>query len=534
MLKRVGPVTFLVCISLLVLIAFQVYWIKGEYDLKEERFKQDVSEAMNHVAKNIEKYSTAKQLVKKIKIKKQGIIVRDGKGDQQALLLNNDTLIDKSSRSINDNKFKINMYNQEIVDSNGVQKESSKQQSVTADSMTLDNMIASGALPIINDGDLDKELFKHKAKMVNEIFDELRSINVYSNYKVKLDPLVLDSILAISFREKSITSKYNYAVISNTNQISEKFPDLDASCDSTFCLFKKNLMPGNMFIKPQFLYVHFPDHRSILFKSLWLNLIASSLVITILISAFWFTINTILKQSKVDDIKNDFISNMTHELKTPISTISLAGEMLSDKSITKTPESIDRYVGMIRQENKRLSTLVESILQTSILEKGKFNLKISDVDIHDIVQQGANNNRIQLEQRAGKMLLELKAPKFVIKADKTHVTNIIFNLMDNALKYSKENPHITILTENNNQNIIIAVKDNGIGIGKEHLKKIFEKFYRVPTGNVHNVKGFGLGLSYVKAVVEKHGGTVWAESEPGKGSTIFVKLPIEMKQENNV
>jgi two-component system, OmpR family, phosphate regulon sensor histidine kinase PhoR len=534
MIKRIGPVTFLVCISLLALVAFQIYWIKGEYDLKEERFKQDVTEAMDYVAKNVEKYSTAKQMVKKIKIKKQGVIVRDQSGDQRTLLLNNDTLVDKSGLNIKDNKFNVKLYNQVITDSNGITTESSQQQSMNADSMTLDNMIASGSLPVISDRDLDKELFKHKAKMVNEIFDELRSVNVYSNYKAKLDPLVLDSILSNSFREKNISAKYTYAVINSPNQIKEKIPELNPSCDSTYCLFKKNLMPGNMFVKPQYLYVHFPNHKSIVFKSLWLNLLASTLVIAILISAFWFTINTILRQSRVDEIKNDFISNMTHELKTPISTISLAGEMLSDKSIMKTPESIDRYVGMIRQENRRLSTLVESILQTSILEKGKFKLKISDLDIHEIIHQGYNNNKLNLDQKGGKMELVLNAQKHIIKADKTHITNIIFNLMDNAIKYSKEIPLITILTENNNQNVKIAVKDNGIGIPKEHLKKIFEKFYRVPTGNVHNVKGFGLGLSYVKAVVEKHNGEVWAESEVGKGSTIFVVLPIENKQENNV
>ncbi len=529
MIKRIGPVTFLVCISLLALIAFQIYWIKGEYDLKEERFKQDVNEAMRHVANNIEKYSTAKQLVKKIKIKKQGIIVRDNAGDQQALLLNNDTLMDKSGVNIQDNKFKVKLYDQTVVDSNGVQTESSQQQSLTTDSMTLDNLITSGALPILNDKELDKELFKHKAKMVNEIFDELRSVNVYSNYKMRLDTLVLDSILRTTFREKNVEARFEYAVVNNFNEINVRFPALNASCDSGYCLFKKNLMPGNMFIKPQYLYVHFPNHKSIVFKSLWLNLLASTFVITILISAFWFTINTILKQSRVDEIKNDFISNMTHELKTPISTISLAGEMLSDKSIMKTPESVDRYVGMIRQENKRLSTLVESILQTSILEKGKFQLKKTSVDIHDIIKQGYENNRMILDQKKGGMQLELNALSFVIQADKTHLTNIIYNLMDNAIKYSKEHPQITILTENNNQNLKIAVKDQGIGIPKEHLKRIFDKFYRVPTGNVHNVKGFGLGLSYVKAIVEKHHGEVWAESEIGKGSTIFVKLPINSK-----
>ncbi len=530
MIKRIGPVTFLVCISLLALIAFQIYWIKGEYDLKEERFKQDVNEAMRHVANNIEKYSTAKQLVKRIKIKKQGVIVSNTAGDKQALLLNNDTLMDRAGLNIQDDKFKVKLYNQTTVDSNGIQTESSQQQSLTTDSLTLDNMIASGALPILNDKDLDKELFRHKAKMVNEIFDELRSVNVYSNYKMKLDAMVLDSILSTTFREKNIEARYEYAILSNTKEINLRFPALNPSCDSGYCLFKKNLMPGNMFIKPQYLYVHFPNHKSIVFKSLWLNLIASTFVIAILISAFWFTINTILRQSRVDEIKNDFISNMTHELKTPISTISLAGEMLSDKSIMKTPESVDRYVGMIRQENMRLSTLVESILQTSILEKGKFQLKKANVDVHVIIKQGLENNRLILDQRKGWMKLELNASNFVIQADKTHLTNIIYNLMDNAIKYSKENPQITILTENNNQNIKIAVKDNGIGIPKEHLKKIFDKFYRVPTGNVHNVKGFGLGLSYVKAIVEKHSGEVWAESEIGKGSTIFVRLPIDNKQ----
>jgi hypothetical protein len=155
MIKRIGPVTFLVCISLLALVAFQIYWIKGEYDLKEERFKQDVTEAMDYVAKNVEKYSTAKQMVKKIKIKKQGVIVRDQSGDQRTLLLNNDTLVDKSGLNIKDNKFNVKLYNQVITDSNGITTESSQQQSMNADSMTLDNMIASGSLPVISDRDLD-------------------------------------------------------------------------------------------------------------------------------------------------------------------------------------------------------------------------------------------------------------------------------------------------------------------------------------------------------------------------------------------
>lgn len=251
----------------------------------------------------------------------------------------------------------------------------------------------------------------------------------------------------------------------------------------------------------------------------------SGMVMLILLFAFSYFIFTIIRQKKLSTIKNDFISNMTHEFKTPISTISLASEMLGDESIVKTPEKQKRFLKMIKDENKRLSVLVESILQTAILDKGEFKLKLNELDIHEIITTAINNTNLLVEQRNGKIVTNLNATKTRLMADRVHLTNIVFNLIDNAIKYSKEIPEITITTNDSSNGINIIVKDNGIGISKENQRKIFDKFYRVPTGNVHNVKGFGLGLSYVQAVVNKHGGEITVHSELGKGSIFTIFLP---------
>jgi len=224
-------------------------------------------------------------------------------------------------------------------------------------------------------------------------------------------------------------------------------------------------------------------------------------------------------------MKNDFISNMTHEFKTPISTISLACEVLNDKSVQKSPERVDSFIKMIGDENKRLSVLVENILQTAILDKGELKLQIQDINIHTIIENVMVNIKLQVENKEGEIKTDLSAKNPVVKADRLHITNIIFNLVDNALKYSNGKPKINISTKNNNYGILIVVEDNGIGISKENQKHIFDTMYRVSTGNVHNVKGFGLGLSYVKTVVEKHNGIINVDSTIGKGSTFTIYLP---------
>jgi two-component system phosphate regulon sensor histidine kinase PhoR len=251
----------------------------------------------------------------------------------------------------------------------------------------------------------------------------------------------------------------------------------------------------------------------------------SAFFILIIIGTFYYTIATVIRQKRLSDIKNDFINNMTHELKTPISTISLACEALNDADMAKTPRLVENYSRMIAEENKRLAQLVENVLQSALLEKSDFKLQIAPVDVHQIIERVLKSMRMHIEKRKVKIDLQLKAVRHEIEADTVHLTNVVFNLVDNALKYTPESPEIKIETREQNGQFVLAVSDNGIGISRDQQKKIFEKLYRVPTGNIHNVKGFGLGLSYVKVIVEMHHGQIKLESEPEVGSTFSVYLP---------
>jgi signal transduction histidine kinase len=235
---------------------------------------------------------------------------------------------------------------------------------------------------------------------------------------------------------------------------------------------------------------------------------------------------TDFRQKKLSEMKNHFINNMTHEFKTPISTISLACEALRDKDIVKSGAVYDSYISMIDEENSRLSSMAEKILQSARLEKDKIALNKEQVDVHEIISEIMKNIQLQVENKGGKIVTQLNAEKHIFQADKVHFTNVLFNLLDNAGKYTPKNPEIVIKTENSYSGIIITIKDNGIGISKSNQKKVFEKLYRVPTGNIHNVKGFGLGLSYVKTIVEAHGGKITLDSELNKGTKVIITLPV--------
>ena len=224
---------------------------------------------------------------------------------------------------------------------------------------------------------------------------------------------------------------------------------------------------------------------------------------------------------------------MTHELKTPISTISLACEALSDKDMSSNESVRSNYVGMISQENKRLGLLVESVLKSATWDKGDLKLKKEEFDLHQTINAVVDNILIQVESKSGTISKALSASKSTIKADQVHITNLINNLLDNANKYSPEKPEISISTENYKEGILLVVADNGQGIKRENLTKVFEKFYRVPTGNVHNVKGFGLGLNYVKAIIERHGGEISASSVYGKGTKFNIYIPFNHNDSGN-
>ena len=269
----------------------------------------------------------------------------------------------------------------------------------------------------------------------------------------------------------------------------------------------------------------FPNQKTYLITQMNIMTLASTLFILVIISTFTYTIITIIRQKKLSLIKNDFINNMTHELKTPISTISLACQALSDKDVQKSETLYQSYIRVINEENQRLGMMTEKVLQTAQLEKGKLRLNKVGFNLHDVIEDAIHKIDLQLKTRHGKIFTKLNAEFSFLEADKVHLTNLVFNLLDNAIKYSSEAPNITIETENVNKGILIHVEDKGMGISKANQKKIFENLYRISTGNIHNVKGFGLGLSYVKAIVELHGGNISLQSELKKGSRFSVFIP---------
>jgi two-component system, OmpR family, phosphate regulon sensor histidine kinase PhoR len=287
---------------------------------------------------------------------------------------------------------------------------------------------------------------------------------------------------------------------------------------SLSCIFKNDQM---------MLAAWFPDEKNQAMRSIFWWLVICFLLLAILVFGFIFNIYSFLRQKKISEMKSDFVNNITHEFKTPIATISLASEMLLKPSVLASETKARKYAGIIYDENIRLRNQVEHVLQLAVLDRGTFNLKYKSMDVHQLIHKVAENFQLLVKERNGSLKLQLNATNHQSYADSMHIENVIINLLDNADKYSPENPDITISTFNRNDHIVVAVEDKGIGISTENQKHIFRKMFRVHTGNLHDVKGFGLGLYYVKRLIEAHNGNVNLHSEPGKGSRFEISLPLD-------
>lgn len=274
------------------------------------------------------------------------------------------------------------------------------------------------------------------------------------------------------------------------------------------------------------LHLYIKEENNFIIRKIGWYIAGSVLFTIIIISAFYLTIRTMFNQKKLSEIKSDFINNMTHELKTPLATISLAIDALTNEKVIHDTDKIRYYSQMIKDENKRMNKQVEKILQSARIEKQDIKLNLQNLNAHEIINKVANNVNLQILDKNGTLSLSTEAENFMIEADEVHFSNVVFNLLDNAIKYSKEDLAIEIITRNEGNMFVLMVKDNGIGMSKETQSRVFEKFYRAHTGNLHNVKGFGLGLSYVKVIVEAHGGKVKVDSVLGKGSTFSAYFPI--------
>lgn len=349
-----------------------------------------------------------------------------------------------------------------------------------------------------------------------------------------LHPALLERLLKNEFDLSNIKEDFQYAIYDcfDNSVVFEGFVSFDTSKVNDT---EKNQTDVQWEQDGHYFSVYFPNRPK--FKELvhpvkiessqiWFYTV---IIILIVFIFFGFAVWVILKQKRLADIKNDFINNMTHELKTPISTISISSEVLLRDNITEDPERVNQYARIIYNENKRLENQVERVLQLATLDKEKITLKKSILNMHELILNSVENFKPAILSVGGKLDCELKATEFLVDGDKVHITNIINNLLDNARKYSESTPEIFIQTENKNKGICISITDNGIGISPDAQKQIFDKFYRVPTGNVHNVKGFGLGLYYVKYMVTEHGGNISVKSELKKGTTFTIYLPFSKK-----
>lgn len=339
---------------------------------------------------------------------------------------------------------------------------------------------------------------------------------------------MLDGALVQAFEERGIKIPFEFAIYDSRGDMATATSGFNR--DEISVPYQKHLFPNDVHPKANHILVYFPKRPNFIMESMGMVLPTVVFTLVMILSSI-LTLVVIVRQKKLDEIKNDFINNMTHEFKTPISTISLASQMLKDATVLKTPATLQHISGVIQDESKRLSFQVEKVLQMAIFEKGKASLKTKELNINELAISVINSFRIKVEAKSGKIIEKLEAKNAVAQVDEVHFTNVLFNLLDNAYKYRRGTPIFQIKTWNRESGLVISVQDNGLGISKENLKRIFEKFYRVPTGNLHNVKGFGLGLSYVKKIVEDHGGTIHVESELNVGTKFEIFLPLKSNKE---
>jgi two-component system, OmpR family, phosphate regulon sensor histidine kinase PhoR len=269
----------------------------------------------------------------------------------------------------------------------------------------------------------------------------------------------------------------------------------------------------------------FPEKKQYLISEMGPLFITSVILILVVLVLFWRTILSLVKEKKISEHTTDFLNNMTHEFKTPLTNIALAGKMILKESTDKQDEKLKHYSGIILEENEKLRLQVEQVLSMTALERGEIPLRLTELDFHQLIRESLKSISLQIENKHGNLTLNLYADRFVVAGDRTHLANALCNLIDNAVKYSGEKPELSVNTSNRGQDLIVVITDDGIGIEKEYHKKVFDKFFRVPTGDVHDVKGFGLGLAYVKKIVGLHGGTIGLQSEKGKGTSFTITFP---------
>jgi two-component system, OmpR family, phosphate regulon sensor histidine kinase PhoR len=372
---------------------------------------------------------------------------------------------------------------------------------------------------------VDEILVMNSDSSVTEPVLQKESNFFVANINDTPSPYLLETLLKEQFERYNLKEDFEYGIYDCfTDSIvfgsRVNFDTLDNEVRAEATQIKAKFEPDGHYFG-----VLFPNKTATILKQLdfWMY---SSFVIFLIIIFFSYTIFVILKHKRLSEVKSDFINNMTHELKTPISTISLSAEALSNPNIVYQPERFKQYISIIKNENQRLRSQVDKVLQIATLTPKKVSVKMEEIDLHEIILKATETFSVNVAEDGGELSTKLNATRSIINGDLVHITNVIYNLLDNARKYTEAEPIISIESYNDKDTIVVKVKDNGVGINQSHLGMIFDKFYRVPTGNLHNVKGFGLGLFYVNTIMKAHKAKISVESKVGKGSTFTLEFKL--------
>ncbi len=508
-------------ISLIGIIIIQGYWIKSAIDDREEAFTHSVQQVLSSVVSDLEQNEVNKYVAKIIQLKEKDttlvlkeahlrefMYVQEDKNTRETFIYKHGILeedYDLPTYSEEDDSLTIKNY---------VSKQSQQKIIIGKD---MDNHV----VPNIETYEKLSRLPEIERLMIQESFksimEKLPIVDRISTEKV-------EELIRRELKNRNLDIDFDFAVYNRNilSNVRSKYFDPNELKEYRTPLFANS--SGDSIFE---LALIFPQRERFVFSSVIGIASLSTIFMIVIIGVFTITLNQMLTHKRISQIKTDFINNITHEFKTPIATTNLVLDAIKNPMTLNDPEKVLSYVKMLKDENKRMHSQVENILQISRLERGELDISKEPLDVHLLIEMAISHVQMMLDERGGVIRTHLHAENADISANESHFTNVLINLIENAIKYSPESPEIDIYTENIRGNkILIRIKDQGQGISKQALRQIFYKFYREHTGNLHNVKGHGLGLAYVKSIVNDHGGTIYAESEKGKGSTFFIQLPV--------
>ena len=498
-----------------MLLYLQLSYIEEMAKMKKEQFDESVNRSLYQASRNLEVNETLRYLEKDV-------------NETERRAFRQDSVM---TRSGNLNDVIQHSHQYAVAGKDGTIYSSFQLKTITTKPSTIPKgMILRSDKNAINEASKSlQEIVRNRYVYQKALLDEVVYSILYQASEKPLKERINFKLLDQDIRAELLNNGINipYHVTVSTADGREVYRCPDYTEEGLPYTYSQVLFRNDPSSKMGVVRIHFPDINSYIFSSI--RFMIPSVVFTlVLLVTFIFTIVIIFRQKRYTEIKNDFINNMTHELKTPIASISLAAQMLNDKSVAKSETMMQHLGGVINDESKRLRFLVEKVLQMSMFDRKKAVFKKKQLDVNELVENAAHSFSLRVEHTGGKIYTEIEAIDSTIYVDETHFQNVVYNLMDNAVKYRKQAQPLDIYlrTWNEGNRLMLSVKDTGMGIKKENLKKIFEKFYRVHTGNIHDAKGFGLGLAYVKKIIDLHKGDIHVESEYGKGTTFTLSLPV--------